>query len=264
MRARLGAVGCFCVSMVLSMASVAFGFSNFTVQINGSSVDTSGGSPLTLTTPSGVCYTISGLDGTNPAKIIGNESAPDEIFIENLKITAGSANCSGDILFWATFNQPQYAQTVKVTAERYAGVGALKRGSGGAVNSWFKVTGWVNDLDGSAGDNEVGSWQKKTATATSFTFDFTKSEDWLPVSLMNDRNMKLQFWFNLTQSGDVLELPLARVRTPGGGAGNPKNDNSVANSANDLGISSGEYFARACCLCPWWKRIFFACPKYDQ
>lgn len=261
MRARL-TVGCICAMMVCGTVSAAFGFSNFTVKVNGNTVDTGTSNEVTLSGAYGGCYTISGLDGTNPAKIRGNESAPDEIYIENLKATANSGNCSGDILFWATFNQPQYAQTVAVTGERYAGIGVLKRGNGGAVNSWFKVTGWVNDLDGTAGDNEIGSWQKKVATATSFTFDYTKSEDWLPVSLMHDRNLKLQFWFNLTQTGDVLELPLARVRTPGGGA-ITKNDHSVANSDNDLGVSSGDYFARVCCLCPWWKRIFFACPSYE-
>jgi hypothetical protein len=249
---------------IISEAS-SYAFSNFNVKINGSSVTippTPGDEvAISSATPYG-CFTISGLDGTNPAKVIGDESAPDFIQLQNVKIRANSASCTGNILFYATFNQPQLAQNVLVTAERYAGVGYLKRTPAtGSPGSWFKVTGWMNDLD-TPGDNEVGTWQQKTATATSYNFNFTKSENWLPPSLLHDRVMKVQFWFSLSQANDYLELPVVRVRTLGGGAiAANDNDNSVANPVNDQGVSSGD--SKDCDACPWWKQIFLICDDDD-
>ena len=203
--------------------------SNFTVKINGAPVSIPAGATQVDVTGTYGCFTIAGLAG-KPPLVKAIEGIQDRIYLENALFTTIAPTCNGDVEFFATFNNPPFASEVNVTFERRAGIGALKRGAAGAANSWFKVTGWIKD--GGGADNEIATWQKKTATTTSFSFDFSKSEDWVPVSLQGARDMKAQFWFYLQDlagapPADTLELPLAQVQSSGGGGG--KNDPSIAN-----------------------------------
>jgi hypothetical protein len=229
MRIKLAAAAFIGIVMAAVWPSSSEALTNFTVKINGTSVSIPPGAIQVDITGNYGCFTIAGLGG-KPPLVKANEGAQDEILLENAFFTTTAPTCNGDVEFFATFSNPPVASTVNVTFERYAGIGALKRGGSGAANSWFKVTGWVKD--GGGADNEINIWKKKTATASSFTFDFTNSEDWVPVSLQGARDLRVQFWFFLQDlagapPADTLELPLARVKSAGGGGG--KNDPTIAN-----------------------------------
>lgn len=237
MRIKLAAAAFIGIAMAAVWPSSSEALTNFTVKINGTSVSIPAGATQVDITGTYGCFTIAGLGGYPPV-VKANEGPQDEILLQNAFFTTTAPTCNGDVEFFATFVNPPVASAVNVTFERAAGIGALKRGGAGAVNSWFKVTGWVKD--GGGADNEINLSQKKIATAASFTFDFTRSEDWVPVSLQGPRTLRLQFWFFLQDlagapPADTLELPLARVRSLGGGGG--RNDSTFA---NDPTIEEGD------------------------
>jgi hypothetical protein len=184
------------------------------------------------------CFTVAGTQSGVPARVIADNAAIDNIFLDNALIKSTAANCTSDVQFVHTFAAPPSATTVKVTFTRHTnGGGSLVRPSTGqgALGSFFKVTGWIND--NGTGDNEIATWQKKTVLiATDFQFNFSKIEDWIPTSLQANRDMKVRFWFNLSQAQDELRLPNGvRIQSTAGGGGG-QDDSSIA---NDESITTG-------------------------
>jgi hypothetical protein len=188
----------------------------------------------------GACFTIAGSVPNTPAKVTADNAAIDKLYLNNALIKSTAANCISDVLFFDTFTAGPVATTKSVTFTRSTnGVGSLVRPSTnqGALGSYFKVTGWINDNGG--GDNEIATYQQKTVlTATDYQFNFSKTETWNPTSLQANRVMKARFWFKLSQAQDELRLTngVAVESTAGGGLGGGREDESIA---NDPSITTG-------------------------
>ncbi len=163
------------------------------------------------------CFTIAGLSSTpNPkARVVVDDSNQDTLKIENAKITATAASytypCTSDIVAWHTFGAPPSTDPNGIRFYRTIDSEAL-RGTNGASNNWMKVTGWIN------GD-EIWGYDQRTFCATPHPtcgdFKYTRNEDWLHASkpLTGDREMRLQVWFKMRYTNDIVKMPLSRVYT---------------------------------------------------
>ena len=189
---------------------------------------------------------------TNPknACVITTEGSDDKLGLKNAKIVAlqnAASNCNAysdtsytncpTIFMSASFAQPPQANGSPVPYYRES-FGSMKRGANPASGSSFRINGWVNDLDGTGGDNQVGYEQKKSicSTAGCESVNLSQQEDWLPVSLQSDRELKAQFWFTLKYANasnpDTLTLSSLHVSTtPGGGLG--KGARTLANDPDE-------------------------------
>lgn len=239
-------------------------FSAVTVQVGGYTITSPSGCPTGSTEViisdctgaprqpfANACFTIAGYVTGQPAKVRADNQTIDQLYLENARISAISANCTSDLLFFDTFTPGPSATTKPITFTRSTrGTGSLFRPSTnqGAIGSFFKVTGYIND--NGTGDNEIATYQQKTVfVAADYQFDFSKSEDWIPVSLQGNRVMKARFWFKLSQAQDELRLPNgAAVESTAGGGSPGRHDHSVA---NDPSLTTGEDEHAVCCAqCP--------------
>lgn len=197
-----------------------------TVQIGGVEISqgqNDGAEPATeraLSGPSGEavsygCFKIEGNTAGSKAKVVVSDTNQDTLKIENAKITATSATytspCTSDIVAWHTYAAPPSTDPSGIRFRRTIDAEAL-RGTNGASNNWMKNTGWIN------GD-EIWGYDQRTFCATPHptcgSFKYQRYEDWIHATkpLTGDREMRLQVWFTMRYTNDVIKMPLTQVYT---------------------------------------------------
>lgn len=250
-------------SIVLAVATVSLtcayiqdnaeAASNMIVQINGENIS----SPVGCGNPTEVV--LSACDGTSrtyqgkgikiegatagtPAKVTTTDGPEDKLKLVSAKITATqnqAINCDANneskymnctnIFISAVFDSGPDGNAADIPYYRES-FGTMRRGANPASGSSFRITGWINDLN-NPGDKQIGYVQKKlicASPATCQSVDFGQTGVMLHPSLTGQRELKVQLWFGLKFTNDVLTLTSAHDATSaGGGDGAPVGKGSV-------------------------------------
>lgn len=218
--------------------------SNLVVQINGTNIV--GSSPCSSTTE----VVLSNCDGTvrtyaeagikiegvsgKIAKVTTTDGNEDKLKLVDSKITATQAqsiNCNANddtkymncttIFFSGLFEKGPDGTNADVSYYRESIGSTMKRNANPASGSSFRINGWVNDLN-NPGDVQIGYVQKKIICATPAScadVNFGQTGVMLHPSLPDQRELKVQIWFGLKYTNDVLTIQSAHVSSTAGGGG---------------------------------------------
>lgn len=227
--------------------------SNVAVQINGESITGSSGCGSstevvlsncdgTARDYSGKGIKIAGVSSTKPAKVTTSDGGEDKLKLVDAVITATQAqptNCNANddtkymncttIFFSALFDAGPDGSNADISYYRESIGSTMKRGGNPASGSSFRINGWLNDLN-NPGDVQIGYVQKKLVCATPATcqdVNFGQTGVMLQPSLAGQRELKLQLWFGLKFTNDVLTLTSAHDSTTAGGGGGTVGKGSI-------------------------------------
>lgn len=171
---------------------------DITISINGQS--RTAASALTLTdtdVPSDAGFTING--GTPTITADDPDTDTDSIALQGLVVTAGGADVSGTIEYWATFNKKPDPSDAAPIAVTHTATGTLLKGGNASVGSWVRLTAYI------AGDTVSGTYQKTVvctpATCGTFNPGSTLKETYF--TLPSPRIMKGKIEFFLKASAKL-------------------------------------------------------------
>lgn len=224
MNVRMAVPGLFFSILLVLSSTATWAVSNLNVVVNGEQLsDACSASPcevvISANSPPGpgartyAGFTISGADGSNPAKVVATEGNTDKIELKNALITATQGALNASIQFWATFDQPPTADQSasppkKVQIDRSA-TGTMRRGSNAAKDNTVTVHAWVNDLQAGTGDMPVQTSSTKVvcclipASYGDFTLATNKVWD---TGFAGQRVMKGEMSFYQKYSSDTLKM----------------------------------------------------------
>lgn len=220
---------------VVATVSLTTAVHALTVQINGTTIATDAGDPLTVTLsnadgtakPQG-CFTVEALDKTlasplNRARVQVIDSAPDMLRITNVWIKATSA-CLTEIFAWHTFSQADGVPTTSgnsgIRFKRDVSANAVKPSGAPASGDEMWTTGWVPNTT----INEIGLSFHRQFPANDSNFNNSQVEDCVEpaCTITGQRDMKSWLKFNLKQTNQIkLTALTVYTSTVSGGEDTP-------------------------------------------
>ena len=209
---------------VVAIVSLTTAVHALTVQIDGTTIPTDTGDPLTVTlsntdgsAKSQGCFTVEAYDKTlsspnNRARIRALDSSQDTLIFDNAWIKATSANCFKEIYAWHTFSQPPTTSgTNGIRFKRLVDAKALKSSGAAAAGDEMWATGWVPNTPIS----EIGLTYYRKFPVGDPNFNNTQQEDCVQTAcaITGQRDMKWWLKFNLKLVGDQIKPITLKVFT---------------------------------------------------